>query len=177
MAIKILLFDTCAILKFFIEEPGSDSVRYMVRNRVLLGLNISVATIARLEFESALWKKTAHDQLSITQTRGILQRARGYFKDVFRVRDADPIPAFKAGKPIAYKEIVKRYRLKIGRNDRDVWHIMCVHNYLSCFGGESLPHIVTSDRNFKKIIRAEGYEVIDPKNVTPKQLKEKWGRI
>jgi PIN domain nuclease of toxin-antitoxin system len=54
MAIKILLFDTCAILKFFIDEPGSDTVRYMVRNRVLLGLNISVATIARLEFENDL---------------------------------------------------------------------------------------------------------------------------
>ena len=175
MAIKILLFDTCAILKFFIEEPGSDSVRYMVRNKTLLGLNISVATIARLEFENVLWKKTAHGQLSIPQTRNILQRARGYFRDVFRVRDDDPIPAFKAGKPMAYKEIVKKYGLKIGRDDRDVWHIMCVHNYLRCFGGVSLPKIVTSDPNFKKIIKAEGYGVIDPKEVTPKQLEERWG--
>ena len=30
---------------------------------------------------------------------------------------------FKAGKPMAYKEIVKKYDLKIGRDDRDVWHI------------------------------------------------------
>ena len=175
MVMKILLFDTCAILKFFIEEPGSATVRYMVRNRVLLGLNISVATIARLEFESVLWKKTAHGQLSIPQTRGILQRARGYFRDVFRVRDTDPIPAFRAGQPMAYKEIVKKYGLKIGRNDRDVWHIMCVHNYLPYFGGESLPHIVTSDPNFKIIIQSEGYGVIDPKEVTPQQLKERWG--
>ena len=72
------------------------------------------------------------------------------------------------------KEIVKKYGLKIGRDDRDVWHIMCVHNYLRCFGGESLPHIVTSDPNFKKIIKTEGYGVIDPKEITPKQLKKMW---
>ena len=155
-------------------EPGSETVKYMVRNRNLYGINFSVATIARLEFESVLWKKTAHAQLTIPQTRGILQRARGYFRDVFHVRDTDPIPAFRAGRPMEYKEIVKKYGLTIGRDDRDVWHLMCAHNYLSCFGGESLPHIVTSDPNFKRIILAEGYGVIDPRKVTPRHLKERW---
>lgn len=174
MAMKILVLDTCAIVKFFVAEPGTDTVREMVRNRNQFGLNFSVATIARLEFEIALWKKTAHNELTIQQTRGILQRARGYFRDVFHVRDADPIPAFKAGRPMEYNEIVKKYDLTIGRNDRDVWHLMCVHNYLSCFGGKSLPHIVTSDPNFKKIILAEGYGVIDPKEVTPQDLRKMW---
>ena len=113
MAVKILLFDTCAILKFFINEPGSDTVRYMVRNRVLLGLNISVATIARLEFEGVLWKKTALGELSVPQTRGILNRARGYFRDVFRVRDDDPIPAYKAGKPISELARIRFWKSKV----------------------------------------------------------------
>ena len=73
-----------------------------------------------------------------------------------------------------YKKIVKKYGLSIGRDDRDVWHLMCAHNYLSCCGGESLPHIVTSDPNFKKIILAERYGVIDPREVTPQHLKERW---
>lgn len=174
MIMKILVLDTCAILKFFVPEPGSNTVKWMVRNRTRLGLNLSVSTIARLEFESVLWKKTAHDQLTISQTRGILQRARGYFRDILHVRDADPIPAFRAGRPMEYKEIVKKYGLTIGRDDRDVWHLMCAHNYLRCFGGKSLPHIVTSDPNLKKMAEAEGYGVVDPKEVTPRYLQEQW---
>ena len=139
MPIRILVLDTCAILKFFISESGSGTVKWMVRKRTQFGLNLSVSTIARLEFESVLWKKTAHGQLTIPQTRGILQRARGYFRDVFRVRDADPIPAFRAGRTMEYRALVKKHGLTIGRNDRDVWHLMCAHNYLRCFGEESSP--------------------------------------
>jgi len=176
MTMKILILDTCAIAKFFVAERGSDTVRYMIRNRTLLGLNFSVSTIARLEFENLLWKKTAYNELTIRQAKGILQRARGYFGDVFHVRDEDPIPAFRSGIPMEYREIVKKYNLKAGRNDRDVWHLMCAHNYLGCFGlaGESLPHIVTSDRKFQKIIKAEGYGVIDPEMMTPQDLREMW---
>ena len=174
MPMKFLVLDTCAILKFFVAEPGSDTVRWMVRNSVHFGLNISVSTIARLEFESVLWKKTAHGQLTVQETRGILKRARVYFRDVFRVRDSDPIPAFRAGRPLEYTELVKKYRLTIGKNDRDVWHLMCAHNYLRCFGGVSRPHIVTSDPNLKKMTKAEGYGVIDPRDVTPQDLQEMW---
>jgi hypothetical protein len=121
-----------------------------------------------------LWKKTAHRQLTLPQTRGILQRSRGYFRDVFHVRDTDPILPFRTGRPLEYNELVKRYGLTIGRDDRDVWHLMCAHNYLRCFGKESRPHIVTSDRNLKRMSEAEGYKLIDPVEVTPQELQSKW---
>jgi len=173
---RILVLDTCAIIKRFVNECGSDTVRWMTRSetRVQYGLNFSVSTIARLEFECALWKKTAHGQLTVSQTRGILQRARGYFRNVFHVRDTDPIPAFPGGRPAEYKALVQKYGLKVGRNDRDVWHLMCAHNYLRCFGGESRPHIVTSDPNLKMMTQAEGYGVIDPVEQDREALKEMW---
>ena len=174
MTMRILIFDTSAILKYFVIEPGSGTVRWIVQNRVQYGLNISVATIARLEFECALWKKTAHGQLTIPQTRGILQRARGYFRDVFRVRDTDPIPAFPSGRPLEYNALVEKYGLNVGRNDRDVWHLMCAHNYLRCFGGDSRPHVVTSDPNLKKMFEKEGYGVIDPVKQSPEDLENLW---
>ena len=87
--------------------------------------------------------------------------------NVLRVRDAAPIPAFNAGQPMVYKEIVKKYGIKIGRDARYVWHIMCVHIYLRCFGCESLPHIVTSDPNFKK---NKGRRIWS-EEITPKQQK------
>ena len=174
MTIRILVFDTCAILKYFVDEPGSRTVKWIVRNQVKYGLNISVSTIARLEFECALWKKTAHGKLKTPQTIRILQRAGDYFPDVFRVRDTDPIPAFKSGRPHEYIALVRKYGLKIGRNDRDVWHLMCAHNYLRCFGGESRPHVVTSDHNLKKMFEKEGYGVIDPIKQSPEALENLW---
>jgi hypothetical protein len=176
MIIKILILDTCAIVKFFLPEPGSETVKYLVNNRTLLGLNLSVSIFARLEFENLLWKKAAYNDLTTSKVQSILQSARGYFSDVFRVRDTYPIPEFKVGQPMDYEQIIKKHDLTIGRNDRDVWHLMCAHNYLGCFGlaGESLPHIVTSDHNFKKIISAEGYGVIDPEELSPQDLHERW---
>ena len=171
---RILVFDTSAILKYFVTEPGNRTVRWIVQNRAQYGLNISVSTIARLEFECALWKKTAHGQLTIPQTRRILQLARCYFKDVFRVRDTDPIPAFPSGRPLEYDALVKKYGLKVGRNDRDVWHLMCAYNYLRCFVGDSRPHIVTSDPNLKKMFEIEGYGVIDPVKQSPEDLENLW---
>ncbi len=174
MTIRILVFDTCAILKYFVNEPGSQTVRWIVRNHGQYELNISVSTIARLEFECALWKKTANHELTKDQTKHILQRARGYFPDPFRVRDTDPIPAFRSGRPHEYDALVKKYGLKVGRNDRDVWHLMCAYNYLRCFGGESRPHVVTSDSNLKKMFEKEGYGVIDPTKQSPEDLKNLW---
>jgi hypothetical protein len=177
MIIKILILDTCAIVKFFINELGSETVRYIVNHRTQLGLNLSVSIFARLEFEKFLWKKAAHNHLSTSKVKDLIKRADGYFCDAFRIRDTYPIPEFKIGCPMEFHKIVKKYGLSIGRNDRDLWHLMCAHNYLGCFGlaGESLPHIVTSDRNFKKIVEAEGYGIIDPEKVSPQDLQEKWG--
>ena len=174
---RILVLDTCAIIKNFITEPGSITVRWLVQNRAQYGLNITVSTIARLEFECALWKKAAHGKLTTAQTRGIISRACGYFKDAFRVRDTKPIPAFSSGRPLEYAALVKKYGLKVGKNDRDVWHLMYVHNYLRCFGGISKPHIVTSDSGLIKMCKSEGYGVIDPEKQSPGCLEKLWEGI
>ncbi|MDD5323126.1 MAG: type II toxin-antitoxin system VapC family toxin [Methylococcales bacterium] len=173
---KILILDTCAIVKFFINEPGSETVRYIANNRTQLGLNLSVSIFARLEFEKILWRKAAYNQITTSKVKSILERANGYFSDVFRIRDTYPIPDFKVGSTMEYEQMIKKHSLSIGQNDRDVWHLMCAHNYLGCFGltGESLPHIVTSDRDFQKIIEAEGYGVIDPEKVSSQDLLKKW---
>lgn len=174
MAIKLLVLDTCAIVKYFVPEPGTSTVRWMVRNRAELALKFYVSLVARIEFASVLWKKAAHGQLTVPRTRGILQRSRGYFRDVFHVRDTDPVPVFRTGDPLEYKALVKKYGLNPGRNDLDVWHLMCAHNYLRCFGGVSRPIIVTSDPDVKKMTTNEGYSVLDPVLTTPEKLKTQW---
>ena len=171
---KLLVLDTCALIKLFVWEQGSHTMRWLIHNHVKYCLNISMSVIARLEFESVLWKKTAHGQLTIPQTRGILRRARGYFNGIIHVRDTSPPPAFTTSSPLEYGKLLKKHALKAGINDRDVWHVMCAHNYLRCFGGESLPYIVTSDPGLKEIILVEGYRVIDPVIHTPEHLCNMW---
>jgi predicted nucleic acid-binding protein len=168
------LFDTSAIIKYFVTEKGSDTVKSIVDNQMQYSINISISNIARLEFECALWKKTANGQLTLPKTRGIIQRSRAYFREVFRVRDTDPIPAFRSGRPLEYNDLVKKYGLRVGSNDRDVCHLMCAYNYLRCFGGKSLPHIVTSDPDLKKMFEAEGFGAIDPEKQRPTDLENLW---
>ena len=172
MIMRILIFDTSAIVKLFLEEPGSKTVKFIVEKRIELGINISISIFARLEFETVLWKKAANNFITISRVKRILERANSYFNDVLHIRDTYPLPKFKVGHPMEYEQLISKYGLSIGRNDRDVWHLMCAHNYLGYLGltGESLPHIVTSDRNFQKIITKEGYGVIDPEKVTPQNF-------
>ncbi len=171
---RLLVLDTCSIIKFFVPESGRPTMRWMIHHRMEYALNFSVSLVARLEFTTVLWKKTAHGQLSLPQTRGILQRARGYFRDVFHVRDTDPVPAFRTGQPFEYKTLVKKYGLSSGRNDFDVWHLMCAHNYFRCFGGATQATIVTSDADVKKMAVGEGYPILDPVLTTPEELEAKW---
>jgi len=176
MTMKVLILDTCAIVKFFINECGSETVRYIVDNRAKLGLSLSASIFARLEFEKLIWKKVAYNNVSKSKAKSIIESANTYFSLVFHIRDTYPIPEFKIGRPMEYEQIIKKYDLSIGQNDRDILQLMCAHNYLGCFGlaEESHPHIVTSDHNFLKITKAEGYGVIDPEKLSPQDLHRKW---
>ena len=93
MPTRMLVLDTCAVLKFFLREPGTGTVRWIVRNRVRFGFSLSVSVVVGLEFEIAVWKKVAYGQIDLGEARAVLQRSKGYFRDVFHVRDEEPIPA------------------------------------------------------------------------------------
>jgi len=72
MTMKVLILDTCAIVKFFINECGSETVRYIVDNRAKLGLRLRY--LQGLNLRNSYGKKS-HTIMSVNQKRKASLRA------------------------------------------------------------------------------------------------------
>ena len=164
--IKILYFDTSAIFKYFVREKGSDLIKWIVDNHVSYSLSLHTSQIALYEFESILKKKKERGEISNDQLKRIISKSKPYFREVFHVRDSKPVPGFNSLKDTNYLELCKKHGLKVEKNSWDARHLACVINYLRCCGGASRPRIITADVNFGKIIKEEGYDVINPEKVS-----------
>lgn len=164
--IKLLYFDTNSIVKYFVNEKGSDLVKWIVDNRVLHHTHILTSQIANYEFKIAIKKKEENETISNEELKKILSISKPYFSTVFRSIDSHRIPKFKTGKDTNYVEICAKHGRKIEKDSRDGRHLSCVINFLRCYSEGSKPRIVTSDKNFIKIIKLEGYEVINPEQTT-----------
>lgn len=164
--IKILYFDTCAIIKYFVREKGSGLIKWIVDNQVLYSLTLHTSQIAIHEFNKIIKEKEKRGELSNAQMKAIIAKSKHYFRTTFHVRDFKPIPRFRSHKDTDYLDLCNKHGLKMSKNSRDARHLACVINYLRCCGGISRPRIMTADSNFSKIIRAEGYDVINPEKVS-----------
>lgn len=165
--IKILYFDTSAIIKYFIKETGSELVRWIVDKRVENSFTLHTSQISLYEFPKALNKKVKNGELNHVQMKKIIAKSKFYFPNVFRVRDFKPIPGFRNSKDTTYLELCMKHDLKVKRNGWDARHLACVINYLRCFGGVSRPRVLTADRKrFPRMIRAEGFDVINPEKIS-----------
>lgn len=169
--IKILYFDTSAIVKYFFEEEGSNLIKWIVDNRVSNAISLNTSRIALYEFRKILKRKGTELKGITDQLKKISSLSKHYFPNVFRLIDDRKLPGFKNGKDTNYREICKKYKLAIKKNGWDARHLSSVINYLRCYAGESKPFIVTADVNFGKIIRKEGYEVLNPKKITKSEAE------
>lgn len=164
--IKILYFDTSAIIKYFIREKGSSLIKWIVNNRIQYSLSLDTSQIALYEFKDRLKGKAKIGEISNEQLKRIISKSKHFFPNVFRIGDFRPIPGFRSLKDTNYLELCKKHGLRIEKEGRDARHLSYVINYLRCFGGISKPRIITADVNFGKIIKAESFDVINPEKVT-----------
>ncbi len=174
MAMKSLFFDTCAVVKFFIDEPGRDVVRWLCKSetKLLLSLSFSTSEQVEKEFPIVIDRKARNGEISIENARSIKNRAKPYFNCVFNIRDSKPLPSFHFGKDTDEYEIINKYGLKPEKDIGDAKIISCVVNYLRFLGGASSPHVITSDKKFKDLIQGEGYRFIDPEKSTKQEIEE-----
>lgn len=93
--VKILYFDTNAILKLFLQEKGSDLIKWIVENRVVNSFTLHTSQTALFEFPLVLKRKVQEGALSDKQRRSIMTKSKHYFQSIFRIRDFSPIPGFK----------------------------------------------------------------------------------
>jgi len=164
--IKILYFDTSAIIKYFVREEGSSLIKWIVNNRILYSLSLDTSQIALYEFKNSLKKKAKRGEISNEQMKKIISKSKHYFPNVFRIGDFRPVPGFRSLKDTNYLELCKKHGLRIEKKGWDARHLSYVINYLRCFGGISRPRVITTDVDFGKIIKAEGFDVINPEKVT-----------
>jgi len=174
MVIKVLFLDTNAIIKYFIDELGSDVVRWLFNSdtRMMLGLTYTTSKHVEGEFYSVIEKKVNNGSLTLEKANRIRRLAETYFKQSFNIRDNKPIPNYRFGENADEHLIIERYNLNPRRDSGDAKIISCVINYLRGLAGASLPHVITSDIRFQRIIISEGYRFIDPENQSKEQIEE-----
>jgi hypothetical protein len=171
---KVLFFDTNAIVKYWIEEPGHDVVRWLCdpTTKVLLGLSYSTSEQVEKEFYTVIDKIAKNHKDPGKYASAIKNRAKPYFESVFHIRDSKPIPKSKFGNDANENEIIIRHNLRPDKDNGDAKIISCVINYLRFLVDTSLPHVVTSDHKFQKVITGEGYKVIDPEKQTKFEIEQ-----
>jgi hypothetical protein len=164
--IKILYFDTSAIVKYFCKERGSEVITWIVENRAAYSLSLNTSQIALHELKhKVLPKKVTCGGLSREHLRRISTKLKGH-PPIFRIIDLKPPPGFRSGKDTAYHELCMRHGLSARKNSSDMRHLACVINYLRCFDGPSRPRVLSSDHDFNRTIEAEGFDVINPEKIT-----------
>ena len=163
--IRILFFDTSAVVKYFHSEAGSEVVRWIVNDNINISISVSKRVIE--EFPSVIKKIAARGDITEEQAKKIMQRSKHYFRERFICRDSKPT---KIPNSIAAEEYIEKHKLKKGKNDWDANHIACVYNHLRFGGGISTPRFITSDKRFIKLVESEGFSAIDPENTNITEL-------
>jgi len=171
--IKNLFFDTNAILKFFLDESGSEVVKWLCKLETRVGLSIMIDTSIHVqqEFYNVLNRKYQNGNLTSEKAKKIKYLSDAYFKEVFRMCDNNRQPPIDKKRKMNENIIIKKYNLKPTKDIGDAKILSCVMNYLYFLGGSSKPYIVTSDKKFQKIISAENYRIIDPEKQNESEIE------
>jgi len=171
--IKNLFFDTNAILKIFLDEPGHEVVKWLCKpeTRVELPIMIDTSIHVQQEFYNVINRKSQNGNLTPEKAEKIKYLSKFYFKEVFRICDDNKKPLIDEKRQMNEIIVIDKYNLKPDKDIGDAKILSCVMNYLYFLGGLSKPHIVTSDKKFQKIIFAEGYGIIDPEKLNENEIK------
>ncbi len=175
--LKFFFLDTCAVVKIFVLEPGHEIMQWLLNSSDAIlqySVHLVTSTHVRDEFPNTIRKMVKAGQISEPQSGKILAMSKGYFEPQFSgldIVDMVPPPGFRSGSDTSEDTLVRKYNLK-DRDRTDCAQLAAVVNYLRCFVAGSLPHVVTADKDFSRVIQAEGFKVINPEKYTVAALTE-----
>jgi len=141
---------------------------------LLYSVLLVTSTHVRNEFTQAITTMVKKGRIPSNQQKGILLRSKGYLhNDISRLHCVDIAnpPEFRNGTNTTADALITKHNRK-ERDRADLSQLATVVNYLRCFSGASLPHMVTSDRRFKSTVRKEGFGVIDPEKMSVPEIKK-----
>ena len=163
MTVKVLFFDTSALLKLFVTEEGTSKVQWLVssRTRMLYSLSFVVNEQVCSEFESKIKSFAETGKLTIKDAdRNAHKFFKHYKNKVFRLIGQGIVSNTK--QEVTIDAVCKTLDLKVGKNDWDGLIYQSIVNRLAFLGGESHPILVTCDRPLERKVKAQGYRVINP---------------
>lgn len=181
MSMKLLFLDTCSVIKIFVPEKGHDVMIWLLSSDAVLLYSVLLltSTHVRDEFPKAISTMVRDGRLPASHKKGIILRSEGYLNnEISRLHcvDITKPPQFRNGADTSADALIDKH----GRKERDrvdLSQLSTVINYLRCFTRSSLPHMVTSDRKFKSIIRKEGFGVIDPEKMSIAEIKKYFNEL
>jgi len=168
MATKVLFFDTSAIIKIFLQEKGSDVVKWLIQTKAASRLHFVINEKVCNEFSERIKEfSVSRPHLNINAERTLNLFFNHYAGYKFRVIGQEIISNTKEEQNLSM--IIEELNLTIGKNDWDALHYQSIVNALAYLGGESHPILVSGDNNFVKKVARKGYRVI---NLNKQSLEE-----
>ena len=164
MTVKVLFFDTSALLKNFVDEQGTQNVQWLTSFDTKVTNSLHFVTNKQVceEFENKVRQFAYYGRITTAKATNILYRFDRHYKDkYFRVIGQSTISNQKAD--IDIKVVNKHLNLQPGVDDWDGLIYQSIVNALAWLGGESRPILVTCDKSFGSKVKALGYRVLDPR--------------
>ncbi len=168
MTTRVLFFDTSAIIKIFLQEKGSDVVKWLIQTKATSRLHFVINEQVCKEFSERIKEfSVSRPHLNINAERILNLFFNHYVGCKFRVIGQEIISNTKEEQNLSI--IIKELNLITGKNDWDALHYQSMVNALAFLGGESHPILVSGDNDFVKKVARKGYRVI---NLNKQSLKE-----
>lgn len=172
MVVKVLFFDTSALIKIFVDEAGTPQAKWLtspetkVKNSLHFVINKQVCT----EFDQKLKDFACSGILSADKADRIRSSFARYYKGkYFRVIGQEIISNTKQETSI--DAIAIDLNLRASGNDWDGLIYQSIVNALAFLGDDSHPILVTCDVNFGKKVKSRGYRVINPEKQTLDEIR------
>lgn len=170
MVIKVLFFDTSALLKMFVEENGTPNVKWLTSpdTKVSKSLHFVVNEQVCSEFEAKVEHFASMGKISAEKADRIRYIFTHCYKDnYFRVIGQRIVSNTKQETSI--DAISEDLKLKMGKNDWDGLIFQSIVNALAFLG--SNPILVTCDGPFGRKVSSKGYRVINPAKQSLDQIR------
>lgn len=173
MIVKILFFDTSALLKMFVKEDGSENVKWLTHpeTKICNTLRFFVNDQVCLEFENKISQFEKIGKISKKRADQIMDSfSNDYKNDYFTVLGKKSL-LFPNKKQTSIDNICDELNLKTGKNDWDGFMYQSIIDSLAFFDAESHPILVTCDEPFGKKVKNKGYRVINPLKQNCEEMK------
>lgn len=172
MVIKVLFFDTSALLKMFVDEPGTPNVRWLASSetRFINSLHLVVNEQVCTEFENKIRCFSNIGKISSENAEHIITKINKHYKDkYFSVIGQNIIS--NTNQETSIDDVIEYLNLRRGKDDWDGIIYQSIINALAALGGESHPILVTCDGRFGKKVKCNGYRVINPMKHTIDEIQ------